>query len=83
MPLTKTESETITEISGRLNDDLSEIQDIADKYRAKFDALSEKAQSGERGQALSELCDSLQEAADQLQAAVDQVDSIPTLDEVQ
>jgi hypothetical protein len=66
----------IERISGELNSLMEDIQTIADEEKEKFDALSEKAQKGERGQGMESLASALQDAVDNLSSVIETVDSV-------
>jgi hypothetical protein len=73
--MTSKDEKDISRICAQLQDLCVELQEIAEKVRAQFDDLSERAQQGVRGQRLDELASQLEEAVEHLGSAVSCFDS--------
>lgn len=57
----------INKIIGSLNENLSELQNIAQEEQEAFDNMPESLQGGERGQKCEEAAQAIQEAADEIE----------------
>lgn len=66
----------LNEIIGLLEGLASEVREIADSEQERFDNLGEKAQEGERGEAIQETASQLEALADGLTEAAE---AIPTI----
>jgi hypothetical protein len=63
----------------KISDVKNAIENLAENYHCKFDYLNEKAQQGERAQAMAEECSELERLVETLDEAIAIGDSLVAL----
>jgi hypothetical protein len=65
----KTQKDQLKKVDALMSEALELLNALAIEHREEFDGLSEEAQESEKGQALSDLADSLEAARDEVENA--------------
>jgi hypothetical protein len=74
--MNKDQKDQLNKVDALMGEALELLNALATEHRDEFDGLSEKAQEGAKGQALSDLADSLEAARDEVENARSSVETI-------
>lgn len=74
--MTKAQLKRLALIGGALDAELSGLGELRDEVQAKFDALGQAAQEGERGQAIANEADALTDLYDALENLISDMQTV-------
>jgi hypothetical protein len=72
----KAQKDQLNKVDALISEALTLLEALATEHRDEFDGLSEEAQEGAKGQALSDLADALEEARDEVENAQSAIQTI-------
>ncbi len=73
--MNKERRKTLNELHSTLEQVLSELTTVRDEEQEAFDAMSERAQEGEKGQAIHTCIDVLSTALDNIENAIAEIET--------
>jgi hypothetical protein len=80
MALKKTDNKTLLDIMDKLEEYLSNVQELHATYNDKLESMSEKAREGDKGQELESLTSKLDNALAHLEQAKDEIGNVVTFE---